>query len=63
LRFPQGLRQNFEHPMFGFVRAARPGGEFRVQFRDAGRTVGRDLLANGEMQTHVQPGIELARAG
>jgi len=34
----------------------------RVDFGDAVRTIGRDLLADREMQPHVQPGVELARA-
>ena len=62
LRFPQLFGQDFQHPVLGFVRIARGARKLRVDLGDPVRTVRRHLLADGEMQSHVQPGIQLPAA-
>ena len=56
---PQGLREALGHAVFRLVDP-QPGREPAMDGPDPGRAVGRDLLAQPEVQAHVEERIALA---
>jgi hypothetical protein len=63
LRFPERLRETLDHAVLSDVRVAVPRREFPVDLGDTGWPVGCDLLANAEMEAHVQEGVRTAALG
>ena len=57
LALPEDFRQHFEHRVLGAVRVHQALRERSMDSSDAGRPVGGDLLAQGEMQAHVEEGV------
>src|SRR6185369_14117197 len=60
LRFPHRLGEAFDDAMLGFVLRAQPCRDGLKCLADAGRAVGCDLIAHGEVQAHVQERIRLS---
>jgi hypothetical protein len=63
LRFPHCLRKQFNHLMLGIVFGPKAPRDIDESLANAGRSVGRDLVAHCEMQSHVKKGIGLTTFG
>jgi hypothetical protein len=63
LRFPQRLGEAFDHLMLGVVFATQSMCKIDEGLSNPEWPIGADLIANGEVQTHVQEGIRLSTLG
>ena len=63
LRLPQRLRKTLDHLVLGVMPVAGRLEQACVDLANAGWSVGRDLLAQGQVHAHVQERIGLAAPG
>ena len=63
LGFPQRFRKRLQHGVLGLVRIAQALLTALVDLRDAGGPIGGDLLADRQVQAHVQEGVFAAAFG
>ena len=61
LRLPQGFSKALDHFVLSRMEIAGSGRRSFVNGGDARRSIGRNLLADAQMQAHVQERVRLAR--